>query len=86
MSPKTMIERVAVLETQYFNLQKDLDEKHTQNRKSIHDLKDSQGTIIMQQHLIDKSVSNIKTKLAAWSTVAGIVTAVFLKVLDHIWK
>jgi len=70
---------LGVLGERVSNLKSDLDTKHTQNRRDIHLLRNSVEELNQQIWLL-------KVKIAGYSSAAGILTAVFIKLLDHIWK
>lgn len=75
-----MMERVARLETKVEGLQTDIDSKHRENRKSIHDLKDSQQTVI-------DILTELRLKFArsaGWAVGAGSVIALISHFIDRI--
>lgn len=61
------------------NLKGSLEEKHGQNRRDIHAMRNDMQTLAHEVWLI-------KIKITAYATGAGILTAIALKALDHIWK
>lgn len=73
---QVMIERVE-------NLKSDLNTKHSQNRKDIHDIR-SEVQEVQQQ------IWMLKLKLAAYaaggSIGGGSIAAVIIKVMEHYWK
>jgi hypothetical protein len=70
---------VAVLIERMENLKRELDEKHSQNRRDIHLLRNK------QQEILD-AVWLIKLKLALWSGGGGVLTAGAIELLRHLWK
>lgn len=76
MSPPVPI---AVLIERMENLKRELDEKHSQNRRDIHLLRNK------QQEILD-AVWLIKLKLALWSGGGGVLTAGVIEILRHLWK
>jgi hypothetical protein len=78
MAPHTLNslgEGQAVIIERVSNLTKEQDEKHKQNRKDIHNLYNELQTICDE-------VWKLKIKMAIYSTVAGIVTTVIVKLVD----
>ena len=70
---------LAVLNERVENLRDNLDEKHAQNRRDIHLLRNK------QQEILD-AVWLIKLKLALWSGGGGVLTAGVIELLRHVWK
>lgn len=70
---------VAGLSVGQNSIRLDLDSKHSQNRKDIHDIRGA------MQVLVDL-VTGLRIQNARWSVGAGILTAILLKVIDHIAK
>jgi hypothetical protein len=52
---------------------------HEQNRRDIHGLRDALQTLV-------DLVTNLRIANARWSVGAGIITAIILKVIDHVAK
>lgn len=73
---QVMIERVE-------NLKSDLNTKHSQNRKDIHDIKGEVEDVKNQ-------IWMLKLKLAAYaaggSIGGGSIAAVIIKIVEHYWK
>lgn len=70
---------VATLKAGQTNLSRDLDDKHSQNRKDIHDIRGAMQTLV-------DIVTNLRIQNARWSVGAGILTAILMKVIDHLIK
>lgn len=73
---QVMIERVE-------NLKTDLNTKHSQNRRDIHDIKNE-----VQE--VKDQIWMLKLKLAAYaaggSIGGGSIAAIIIKVIEHYWK
>lgn len=68
--------RIGVMEVTVGSLQTTQKLNHDQNRGDIHDLR---GIL---QTLVDK-VSGLELKNARWNVIAGVATALLLKLIDH---
>lgn len=79
MSPTSIAERVAKLE-----IQSELN--HAETRKDIKELKMSQETINRKLDGVKDGVHTLKIQITTWGTVAGVITAIAIKLIDHIWK
>lgn len=71
--------RLNTMEVQVGSLATTQTLNHKQNRSDIHDLRN------ILQTLVDK-VSHLEIKNARWNIVAGITTALALKLIDHLIK
>lgn len=69
----------AVMLERLTNTQADVEVKHAQNRKSIHDLR------VDVQHVID-DVWKLKIKIAGYSAIGGAIAALIGKLIEHIVK
>lgn len=76
MSPPISL---GILNERVEHLRRDLDDKHEQNRKDIHSLRNG------QEHIVN-SIWLIKVKLALWSGAGGAITAITLHLVDKYWK
>lgn len=70
---------LGILNERVENLRKNLDEKHLQNRRDIHMLRNG------QQEVLD-AVWKIRVKLASWSAASGILTALVVHYIEKSWK
>lgn len=81
-----MIERVATLEANYNHLRKDLDEKHEQNRKSIHDMRNSQQDTNDKLDRTNKKIDNLRLNVAKWSGGAVVISYIAMHYVDKLFK
>lgn len=70
-----------------------IEAKHQENRKTIHDLRDSQQTLLESIHNwqteLTEKFSTLELKIAratGWLAGAGFVIAMIWKWLEHVWK
>jgi len=75
----TMVTDIALILQEQKNVRADVSEKHAQNRKDIHALYN------LTQDVIDK-ITNIRISNARWNIGAGIITAIVIKIVDHLIK
>jgi hypothetical protein len=73
----------AVILERIDNMKKDIDDKHKQNRSSIHSLHGMLQTI-------QDDVWNLKVKIAVYSSVAGVITTIVTALVkigfEHFFK
>ena len=74
--------RVGGLEGGLLGIRRDINAKHKENRRSIHDIRGSQQEIVDTLHMLDLKFA----KFTGYAVGAGAVVALFLKLLDHIWR
>ena len=74
--------RVRGLEGCLEGFRRDLNAKHKENRRSIHDIRGSQQEIVDGLHMLDMKFA----KFTGYAVGAGAVIALILKLLDHIWR
>jgi hypothetical protein len=74
--------RVIVLEKNHDGLRDDLEEKHRENRDSIHKLRGSDQQIIDLIHKLDIKFA----RASGWAVGAGAVVAIIARLVDHLWK
>lgn len=74
------MERVAVLEARISNLAENLETKHRENRRSIHDLRDGQQTMVDGLHRIELKIA----RAAGWAAGVGAVVALAAHFIDKI--
>jgi hypothetical protein len=74
--------RVAGVEGGMLGIRRDLNAKHRENRRSIHDIRSSQQDIVDALHMLDLKFA----KFTGYAVGAGAVVGLILKLLDHIWK
>jgi hypothetical protein len=67
-----MAERVATLEANLLNLERLNNERHKENVEAI--------------KMMSKTITNLRLSNARWSVVAGVVTAVCIKLIDKFIK
>jgi hypothetical protein len=60
-------------------IEHDVEIKHNQNRKSIHDLRN------FMQLLVNK-IHKVELKNAGWAVLSGSTVAVAVKLIEHWWK
>ena len=84
MSPRPMIERVVRLESDLRNIKERQIEQHNQNRKSIHDLRNSDQEILDEVKEAKKDIGDINVKLAKYSVITGIATAIIVVIVEHV--
>lgn len=61
------------------NTRLDVETKHEQNRKSIHDMREQ------LQHCID-DIWKLKIKIAGYSAIGGAIAALIGKLIEHVVK
>lgn len=61
------------------NMQRDVNEKHEQNRNSIHDMR------AVLQKVVD-DIWKLKLKLAGYAAVGGAIAASVAKLIEHVLK
>jgi hypothetical protein len=68
-----------VLTERVDNLKDDLNSKHKQNRDSIHGINNRIETLTSE-------IWMLKIKIVGYASGAGVLTAVLVKIIDHLWK
>ncbi len=74
--------RVRGLEGGLDVFRRDLNAKHKENRRSIHDIRSSQQEIVDALHMLDLKFA----KFTGYAVGAGAMVGLILKLLDHIWR
>lgn len=74
--------RVSSVECSIPSVRADLDTKHRENRRSIHDLRNGQQDIIDLFHKLDIKFA----RASGYAIGAGAVIALISRLIDHIWK
>ncbi len=69
----------AVIGERISSMKADIDNKHKQNRDSIHSINGRLDILTNQMWLL-------KLKIVGYTSGAGVLTGVLLKLLDHFWK
>ena len=76
MSPPITL---AVIVERVNNLKEDLDEKHDQNTRAIHAMRNDIQNLSQQIWLV-------KLKIAGYAAGGGVITGIVLKFIEHFWK
>jgi len=79
VSTAVLHEQHAVLESKVNSIQQELAEHKASTRKEISELK-------VDMKSIWKELTGVERRIAGWGVVSGVITALVLKVIDHLWK
>ena len=79
VSTTALHEQQAVLSAQVISIQQELTEHKLLTRKEISELK-------VDMKSIWQALTGVERRIAGWGVASGVITALVLKVIDHLWK